>query len=584
MTLRAQPVVKRTQKPSWESRDRRNFYLNLGFGLVVAAAVLILLAAIGVSYYNENLASVGSVAGQPISRSELRDRAAIESWRLTEAESRVRTQFVAGQVTQAELDQQNQIIGQQKSQVVSISLERIIDNRIQAGLATEEGITVTDADIDARLLEEATTPEIRHGWVIEVEPVTEEGALEPTAADIAAARATADKALADLRGGATWDDIARTVSTDASTAQQAGDLGWMSAEDRQTDEAFLMALFAVAQDAPTDVVEGEDGIFRIGRVTQIAAESVDGAYEDKLANEEVDLLKYREVVRGDVIRQKLEEQVVAEATKPGPQRDVREIYIAESDPAVPETAVKVRHILYSPKDDPGGASSGAIKPTDPAWAKAKVDADAARKKLTADPDLFDSIARTESDEQSARGLAGSGGKLGGYIYITDPIRLVQEFLDAVLAPGLKDGDIVGPFKTDFGWHIAQIMYHPTDAKRMEKLKTEADGVADFAALARDNSESDTAGRGGTLGWVAKGQLDDTLIDAIFGAPIGGTSIIVDLKGTGLYLYQVIAEEDRTPEGRQLDEIKATAFSDWYTPKKAAVEVVRDPSINGLTSS
>lgn len=582
MTLRAKPVVKRNQKPSWESRDRRNFFLNLGFGLVVVAAVLILLGAIGVSYYNENLASVATVAGEPISRSELRERVAIESWRLTEAERRVRTQFVAGQVTQAELDLQNQIIGQQKSQVATTSLERIIDNRIQAGLATGEGITVSDADVDARMLEEATTPEIRHGWVIEVEPVTEEGALEPTAADIAAARATADKALTELRGGASWDDVARTISTDASTAQQAGDLGWMSAEDRQTDKAFLAALFAVAQDTPTDVVEGEDGIFRIGRVTEIVAASVDSAYEDKLVNDDVDLTLYREVVRGDVIRLKLEEKIVADATKPGPQRDVREIFIAESDPAAPDTAVKVRHILYSPKDDPGGASSGAIPASDPSWAKAKADATIAFDKLTADPALFDSIARTESDEQSARGLAGSGGKLGGYI--SEETQFVQEFLDAVLKAGLKDGEIIAPFKTDFGWHVAQIMYHPTDGERMELLKQEADGTADFAALARDNSESDTAGRGGALGWVAKGQLDDTLLDAIFGAPIGGTSIIVDLKGTGLYLYQVIAEEDRTPEGRQLDEIKATAFSDWYTPKKAAVEVIRDPSITGLTSS
>ena len=43
MTFRAKPVVKRAQKPSWESRDRKNFYLNIGFGIVVAAAVLILV-------------------------------------------------------------------------------------------------------------------------------------------------------------------------------------------------------------------------------------------------------------------------------------------------------------------------------------------------------------------------------------------------------------------------------------------------------------------------------------------------------------------------------------------------------------
>ncbi len=85
MTFRAKPVVKRAPKPSWESRDRRNFYLNLGFGLVVVAAVVILLIAVAATYYNENLASVGSVDGQSISKSELRDRATIEQWRLDEA-------------------------------------------------------------------------------------------------------------------------------------------------------------------------------------------------------------------------------------------------------------------------------------------------------------------------------------------------------------------------------------------------------------------------------------------------------------------------------------------------------------------
>jgi parvulin-like peptidyl-prolyl isomerase len=582
MTLRAKPVVKRSQKPSWESRDRKNFYLNLGFGIVVAAAVLILLAAVAVSYYNANLASVGSVNGQAITITELRDRVEIESWRLTEAERRARTQFVSGQLTQAELDLQNQIIAQQREQVTATSLERIIDNRIQADLAAQEGITVTDADIDARLIEEATTPETRRSWVIEVEPVTEDGALEPTQAQIDAARATAEQALADLRAGKAWEDVARTVSTDDATAQQAGDLGWLTAEDRQADEAFLAALFAVAQDTPTEVVEGEDGIFRIGRATEIAPEAVDGAFEAKIVNDDIDLAKYREVVRGDVVRAKLEDKVVAEASQPGPQRDVREIYIAESEPDVPETAVKVRHILYSPKDDPEGASQGTIPETDPAWNAARVDADAAFARIEADPDLFDTIARTESDEQNARGLTGSGGKLGGFI--SEETGFVQGFLDAVLAEGLEPGDLIAPFKTEFGWHIAQIMYHPTDLERMELLKTQADGVADFATLARDNSESDTAGRGGALGWVAKGQLDETLIDAIFAAPIGGTSNIVPLEGDGLYLYEIIAEEMRTPEGRQLEEIKATAFSDWYTPKKEAVTIERDPSIAGFPTS
>jgi parvulin-like peptidyl-prolyl isomerase len=577
MTFRAKPVVKRSHKPSWESRDRRNTLLNIGFAAIIVAALLLLLIAIGVGYYNDNLASVASVGGQQISKAEWRDRAVIEAWRLDEAARRVRTQVVAGRMTQAQADVQQQIIEQQKQQVEAIALERLIDTKLQADLATQDGITVTDPDVDAKLVEEATTPEERHVWLIEVEPTVEAGEIEPSASAVAEARAKAEDALSDLRGGASWDEVAKAVSTDTSTAPQAGDLGWLNADDSQADEAFLTAAFAASVDSPTEVIEGEDGIFRIGRVSEISPESVDDAYQAKLQNDTIDLAKYRAVVRGDVIRERLEDKVVADATKEGPQREVQEIYIAESDPAAPPTAVKVRHILYSPKDDPQGASEGTIAADDPSWEEAKTEAEAALARLQDDPSLFDSVARTESDEQPALGETGSGGKLPGYI--TEDSGLVQEFLDAVLAPNLRDGQLLGPIKTDFGYHLIQVMYHPTDKARMDALKADADGGDDFAALARDNSEAETAGSGGDLGWVAKGQLADQLEAAIFDAAVGGTSDVVTVADDGTYLFKVLGEETRTPEGRQLEQIRSTAFSDWYQLKKEAVEIKRDEAIS-----
>ena len=122
------------------------------------------------------------------------------------------------------------------------------------------------------------------------------------------------------------------------------------------------------------------------------------------------------------------------------------------------------------------------------------------------------------------------------------------------------------------------MYHPTDAEHMKELKTEADGGKDFAILARDNSEAPSAGLGGDLGWVAKGQLVDQLTNAIFATPIGKTSDVVTVAGDGTYLFKVLAEETRTPEGRQLDELKSTAFSRWYDSKKSSVVITRDETI------
>jgi hypothetical protein len=59
---------------------------------------------------------------------------------------------------------------------------------------------------------------------------------------------------------------------------------------------------------------------------------------------------------------------------------------------------------------------------------------------------------------------------------------------------------------------------------------------------------------------------------------------VTVEGTGLYLFKVLAEEERTPEGRQLEEIRASAFSDWYTAKKDAADIIRDPAFSGISVS
>ncbi len=576
MTFRAKPVVKRAHRPSWESQDRRNFYTNLGFSLVVAVAVLILIIAAGLTWYNDHLASVGSVDGQSITKDEFLDRYTIEAWRLREAESRIRTQTAAGHLSDTQSQTQLQIVAQQQQQLAAIALERLIDTKLQAKLATEEGITVNDADIDARLTTEATTPESRHAWVIEVAPVTDPGAVEPTAAEKAAAKAKADSALQDLQAGKAWDEIAKTASTDTSTAPQAGDLGWLQKDDGQLDQAFLDALFAAPSDTPTAVIEGSDGTFRIGRVTEIAPETVDAAYTSKLQDNKIDLAKYREVVTGDVIHQKLDDKIVADAIKPGPQRQVSEIYIQEPQTEPPADSVKSRHILYSPKDDPQGAA--ALPADDPAWAAAEAEARATYEKVKADPTLFDSIARAESDEETARGVTGTGGKLP---YFDASMTTVDsDFLAAIVKPGLQPGDILEPVKSAFGWHVIQIMYRPTDDAWLKGLKTKVDAGSDFAILARDNSEADTAGRGGDLGWVAKDQLQEQLSTAIFATPVGKTSDVVAIAGDGEYLFKVFKEEVRTPEGRQLEEIKSSAFTNWYTAKKSAVIIERDPTLTG----
>jgi parvulin-like peptidyl-prolyl isomerase len=295
-------------------------------------------------------------------------------------------------------------------------------------------------------------------------------------------------------------------------------------------------------------------------------------------NDGLDLEKYRDVVRGDVIRQKLEDKVVADAVQPGPQRDSAEIYLSQATLDLPAEAVKVRHILFSPNDDPGAASAGEIPEDDPAWGQAKLDAEAAYAKLKADPEQFDALARAESDEQSARGEDGTGGVLTGYV--SADAGYVESFSTPILDAKAADGDILPPIATEFGYHVVQILNH---APRMEDIKQRVEAGEDFAQLARDLSEGAEASQGGDLGWIARGQLDKRLTDAIFAAPVGGTSAIVTVADDGQYLYLVRDEQERSPTARQENEIRSRAWSDWYEPKKAAVEIERDESIVGPTA-
>lgn len=566
MTFRAKPVVKRSHRPSWDSQDRRNFYTNLGFGLVVLAAVLILALAAGATWYDQHLASVASVNGQSITKDDLQARYDIERFRVEIARRRVATELAAGRLTTAQADQQTQFLDQRDQQLPSLALERLIDIRVQAQLAKDEGISVDDAAVDAKLTEEATIPEQRHAWVIEVAPETATGSATPTAEQKAKAKEKADAALKDLKAGKKWEDVAKTAST-ASNAAQGGDEGWITADSSSFEKPFVDDLFKLAANGLTEVVEGTDGTFRIGRVSEIAPSTVDANYDAQMPEFGFDVATYRNAVRADVVRQKLEDKIVADAEKPAPQRRVEEIYIAapQTDPP-PEGSIKVRHILYAPNNDPNNASK--LKADDPAWEKAHQEALAAYDEIKADPTKFDAIARRDSDEGSAK---QSGGKLPYF----DPLSQIDaKFAAAIFKPGLTPGQLLEPVQSGFGWHVIQVMYFPPDIDEAKKLKDQADQGADFRQLARDFSDAETAASGGDLGWVARRQLEQVNEDAIFAAKVGSVTDPLVVKDVGIYLYKVLEEQVRAPDAAQIATIKSSAFNNWYADKKKAFDITR----------
>ena len=570
MTSRAKP----TRSHTWDDRERRNMLLNIGFGLTIVAALLLLLVAWGVSWYGDHLAPAASVNGQTITKDAWNKQVAINEFRADYQLRRIRTQLAAAQISASDAETRQAIIQQRLGQVDSLSLEQLIDGTIQAELAAKQGVTVTPADVDARFTEEATTPELRHAWVIAVKPALEEGKSVPTDAAVAAARATAEKAVADLKAGGDWDTIAKSVSTDA-TKDKAGDLGFID-ESSQLDPAFLEALMAVAKDAPTEVVEGSDDIFRVGRVTEIVAPVEDATLATQVTDAGISMDDFRAALQRDVTRTKLSDAVLAQYLAPAPQREVSEIFLQYGSSEAGEGAIKVRHILYSPNDDP--STAGQVVETDPAWAKAKEEADATFAKLKADPALFDSIARAESDEGSA---VTTGGKLP---WFSTEDAIDPAFALAIFKGGYQPWQLLDPVKSAFGWHVIQVMRYPTDAEWATKLKTDIDaGTLPFADAARDNSDKAEAEQGGDIGWVGKGQLDETREAAIFAAPIGKVSDPLTVPEEGIYLFLVSKEETREPDAEQRATLETSAFPVWYSTQKAEFDITRDETISGVTS-
>jgi parvulin-like peptidyl-prolyl isomerase len=337
MTIRVRPVDR-----GRASRDpnRRNLYMNIGFGIATVVAILILVIVGTSTWYGQHLAAAATVNGQSITKDQFAERATVEAWRLQQQESRIQAEVATGRLTSAQAQSRiTQITNQLDQQTfVPSVLERLIDTNIQAKLAQEAGITVTPEQVDQKILEEKTRKEERHAYMIAVKPAVDTGKTTPTDAQKAAAKKTIEDGLAQIKSGAkTWDDVAKAISNDASKTT-GGDLGWIDSTATE-DANWQAAVFKLDANGVTDVIEGVDGTYRIGRVTEIAPAQVDQAWDQKMADAKINPAAYRAAIQSEVVRQALEDKIVADASASGPQRRVAEIKIAAPQSAPLDKAV-----------------------------------------------------------------------------------------------------------------------------------------------------------------------------------------------------------------------------------------------------
>ncbi len=446
------------------------------------------------------------------------------------------------------------------------TLERLVDVALQTKLATDNGIQIAETDIDEQLLEEGTTSEQRHTWMIEIEPDVDPDTGEASTEQKRAALVRAQQALGRLSRGETWEDVAKTAS-DSASAAQSGDLGWLS-KDSGYDEAFMDAIFAAPINEPTSVVEGKDGAYRIGRYTELDPEFVDPDFQLAIADAGITLADYRVAIRGDVLRTKLSEKIVADLSKPGPQRHVLQIRLPEPNTSSVEIepGTKVRWIAFAPKDDMAGASK---LPDD----RPRLGRREGRRR----PDVQHPQGHPDQVRRARAQRLGRGQ------------RQEQRRQAALVLPVLDDRR--GPQERHRQQHRprrdrprpdqgpGRLVRHPDHASHRGRRRLARGPQGQGHGRRRRSSSSPaTTARAraprtaATSAGSPAASWSDLLDEAVFATAIGATSDVVEVSGDGSYLVRILAEETRELTEDQLEIVESSGFSYWYTREKEKADI------------
>lgn len=107
-------------------------------------------------------------------------------------------------------------------------------------------------------------------------------------------------------------------------------------------------------------------------------------------------------------------------------------------------------------------------------------------------------------------------------------------------------------------------------KKAEELLGLAKKSKDFASLAKQHSQSETAPKGGDLGWLQRGSLDEFIEKPLFSLKAGDVSELVKAPN-GFYIFKV--EEIREEKQKTFEEVKDQILQ-VLTKEKAKAEASR----------
>ena len=260
-----------------------------------------------------------------------------------------------------------------------------------------------------------------------------------TDAEKAAAKAKADQALADLKAGKDWETVAKAVSTDA-TKDQGGDARRSSTRTRRSTPPSSTRMMAVAQNTPTAVIEGADGIYRIGRVTEIVAPVVDATLADQVKDAGIGLDDFRAALRRERRPSKLNDAILAPLPRHRPA--ARGLGDLPPGRTPSETGKGGRRASATSCTRPTTTRRAASRSptTDPAWKAAEAEA---RRDLREAQGRPDAVRRDRPQGQRR----GSAVPTAAAPTSPRPTGSLPEFATAIFKPGLVPGQLLAPVKT-----------------------------------------------------------------------------------------------------------------------------------------
>jgi len=335
-----------------------------------------------------------------------------------------------------------------------------------------------------------------------------------------------------------------------------------------------------------DDTQVERAIQRIAQENKLSADD----FRKLLVRENIPYAKYRDDIRNEMIVQRLREREVDSKIQVS-DAEVDQYLATLKAQNAGETEYRLAHILVLV---PEQASSEQIEAR-------RQRAEEALRSVKSGAD-FAQIAASFSDANDAL----QGGSLGW----RSGARLPTVFADVVR--DMKPGAISGVLRSAAGFHIVKLLEKRTHGEAMvvdqtharhilvrvneltseaeakakiERLKDRLDAGADFAELAKLNSEDASASKGGDLGWLSPGDTVAEFDEAMAKLALKQVSPPVRTS-FGWHLIQVLerrkqdvsVDRERSEAQTAIRQRKADeAFQDWVRQirDKAFVEIRLD---------